>query len=110
MQLKTILNRVAKNKSFVYGKVRFCQKRGRLALAISLRPRRGSRPRCGGCGRPGSQYDRLNPRRFEFVPLWGLAVFFVYRMRRVDCRRCGVKVERVPWGDGRSPRLGVEGA
>lgn len=101
MQLKTILNRVEKHKSFVYGKVRFGLKGGRLSLAVSLRPRRKSRPVCSGCGRRGPQYDRLAARRFEFVPLWGLAVFFVYRMRRVDCRRCGVKVEQVPWGDGR---------
>src|SRR5438445_1914223 len=101
MQLKTILNRVEKHKSFVYGKVRFRRKSGRLSLAVSLRPRRGSRPVCAGCGHRGPQYDRLAPRRFEFVPWWGLAVYFVYRMRRVDCRRCGVKLERVPWGNGR---------
>lgn len=101
MQLKTILNRIEKHKSFVYGKVRFGQKAGRLALVVGLRPRRGSLPVCVGCGCRGTTYDRLAPRRFEFVPLWGLAVYFVYRMRRVDCRRCGVKVERVPWGEGR---------
>ena len=27
------------------------------------------------------------------MPLWGLLVFFAYAMRRVDCPRCGVKVE-----------------
>jgi transposase len=101
MQLKTILNRVEKHKSFVYGKIRFGQRRGRLSLLVNLRPRRGSRPVCAGCGRRGPQYDRLAARRFEFVPVWGLAVYFVYCMRRVDCRRCGVKVEQVPWGEGR---------
>ena len=25
----------------------------------------------------------------------------LYRMRRVDCRQCGVKVEAVPWGCGK---------
>ena len=50
--------------------------------------------------RPG--YDRLPARRFEFVPLWGIAVFFVYAMRRVDCPGCGVKVEKVPWCDGKN--------
>ena len=49
----------------------------------------------------GPVYDRLTPRRFEFVPLWGLRVFFLYAMRRVDCPRCGVTVERVPWADGK---------
>ena len=31
----------------------------------------------------------------------GFPVFFVYLMRRVDCRRCGVKVESVPWAEGK---------
>ena len=102
MQLKTILNRVEKHKSFVYGKMRCCRIKGQLSLEVNLRPRRGSRPICADCGQRGPQYDRLKPRRFQFVPLWGLTVYFVYRMRRVDCERCGVKVERVPWGYGRS--------
>ena len=42
-------------------------------------------------------------RRFEFVPLWGIRVFFLYPLRRVDCPDCGVKVERVPWAQGKSP-------
>lgn len=57
---------------------------------------------CSGCGRPGPAYDRLELRHFEFVPLWGIAVYLAYRMRRVDCRRCGVTVEMVPWGDGKN--------
>jgi transposase len=100
MQLTTILHRVEKHKSFVYEKVSWCKSSDRPALHIRIRPRRGSRPVCAGCGRKGPAYDRLAERRFEFVPLWGIAVFFVYRMRRVNCRRCGVTVERVPWGDG----------
>lgn len=102
MQLKTILNRVQKHKSFVYGKVRARRIKGRLSLEVRIRPRKNSRPVCSGCDRRGPRYDRLEPRRFEFVPLWGMAVFFVYRMRRVDCRQCGVKVEKVPWAHGRS--------
>ena len=47
-------------------------------------------------------YDRLEERRFEFVPLWGILVFLAYRMRRVDCPRCGVTVEMVPWCDGKN--------
>ena len=43
----------------------------------------------------------LPARRFEFVPLWGIAVFLVYAMRRVACPRCGVKVETVPWAAGK---------
>ncbi len=39
-------------------------------------------------------------RRFEFVPLWNLKVFFVYARRRLQCPRCGVKVEHLPWAQG----------
>jgi transposase len=31
-----------------------------------------------------------------------MMVYFVYRMRRVNCPTCGVKVERVPWAEGKS--------
>ena len=48
------------------------------------------------------RYDRLEERRFEFVPIWGILVFLAYRMRRVNCKRCGVTVEMVPWCDGKN--------
>jgi hypothetical protein len=35
-------------------------------------------------------------------PLWNIAVFFAYALRRVNCPRCGVKVERVPWAEGKN--------
>ena len=101
MQLKTILNRVEKHSSFVYTDVRFIEGESG-ELEIDIRPRVGSRPRCSGCGKRGSTYDTLSPRRFQFVPLWGILVFFVYPMRRVDCLRFGVTVERVPWAEGKS--------
>jgi transposase len=69
---------------------------------VQVRPRSNSRPSCSGCGRRGPAYDRLEERRFEFVPLWGIVVFLAYRMRRVDCERCGVTVEMGPWGDGKN--------
>ena len=46
----------------------------------------------------------MRPRRFEFVPLWGIAFVLVYAMRRVQCPRCGVTVEAVPWADGKCHR------
>jgi transposase len=36
------------------------------------------------------------------VPLWGIAVFLVYAMRRIDCEVCGVKTEQVPWAEGKN--------
>jgi transposase len=101
MQLKTILNHVQKFKSFVYGEVRWEENDGEAILVVEIWPRRNSQPICSGCQRPGPGYDTLDPRLFEFVPLWGITVFFIYMMRRVDCRRCGVKVETVPWAEGK---------
>ena len=103
MQLKTILNRVEPFKSFVYGKARWVEGTGRPTLEVEVHARKNGRAICSGCGRPGPGYDRLPERRFEFVPLWGIAVYFVYAMRRVDCRSCGVTVERVPWAARKKP-------
>src|SRR5436190_11613609 len=101
MQLQTILNRVEKYKSFVYGEIHFREAGGRLELEVRVRSRANSRPICSGCGKKGPGYDRLAARQFEFVPLWGIAVFFVYGLRRVECPTCGVTAEAVPWCQGK---------
>lgn len=101
MQLTTILNRVQKFKSFVYTAVHFVGDAQTAALEIDVRARANGSALCSGCERPGPGYDRLGVRRFEFVPLWGIKVFLVYAPRRVDCPRCGVKVERMPWASGK---------
>ncbi len=100
MQLRTLLNRVQKFKSFVYKDVRFSEE-DEPALLITVVPRANGRAVCSGCDEKRPGYDKLGERRFEFVPLWGIAVFFLYVMRRVDCPRCGVTVEAVPWAYGK---------
>ncbi len=102
MQLQTILNRVARHSSFVYGTPYWSEDPLRPMLEVPIRPRSNSRPLCSGCGKRRPGYDRLKERRFEFVPLWQIAVVFVYAMRRVDCPTCGVVVEQVPWSTGKS--------
>ena len=98
MQLKTILNRVEPFKSFVYGKVQWVEGTARPTLEVEVHARKNGRAICSGCGRPGPGYDRLPERRFEFVPLWGIAVYFVYALRRVDCPKLR--------GDGGASALG----
>lgn len=102
MQLTTILNRVERHKSFVYEKATFVSDALRPTIEVAIRPRSGSRAICSGCGRRRPGYDRLSMRRFQYVPLWQIAVVFVYALRRVDCPTCGVVAERVPWSDGKS--------
>lgn len=101
MQLKVILNRVQPHKGFVYDS---CELKGgkRPVLEVTVRADKRTSPTCSGCQQPSSGYDTLEQRRFEFVPLWGICVFFLYAMRRVDCRKCGVIVEAVPWAVGKS--------
>lgn len=103
MQLKTILNRIEPCKSFVYGKARWVESASRSTLEVPIQSRKNGQPICSGCNQVRPGYDRLPPRRFEFVPLWGIAVYFLYALRRVACPTCGVRVERVPWAEGKSP-------
>jgi transposase len=103
MHIKTILNRLQKHKGFVYGDERLLEEDGQMILEVPIRARRRSRAVCSVCGCKSPGYDTLPERRFQFNPFWGILVFFVYAMRRVDCPRCGVKVERVPWAEGKSP-------
>ena len=73
----------------------------RTSIEIKTRPRKGSTIICSGCHQPAPGYDHQPERRFEFIPLWGIAVFLLYCMRRVNCKSCGVKVEEVPWASGK---------
>lgn len=102
MLVKTILHRVQRHRLFVYSAIRLLEVLGEPLIEAEIRPRANSRPTCSGCNRLGPGYDSLPPRRFEFVPLWGIPVFFVYAMRRVDCLSCGVRVESVPWAEGKN--------
>jgi hypothetical protein len=71
MQLKTILNRVEKYKSFVYGEVKLLKEGDDLRIEVKIEARANGRALCSGCEWPAAGYDRLAERQFEFVPLWG---------------------------------------
>lgn len=102
MRVRTLLNQCYKFKSFVYVNERLEQNANGACIIVDIEARKNGRPLCSGCQKPGPLYDHQpEPRHFEFVPLWGMAVFFCYVMRRVNCRNCGVKVERVPWCEGK---------
>lgn len=101
MQTRTILNRIVKHKGFVYGRERWGPADRPLCLEIPIFADKRCRPHCSGCGQARPGYDRLAERRFEFIPLWGIAIFFLYALRRVDCASCGVVVEKVPWAQGK---------
>jgi len=101
MHIKTILNRVQNFKSFVYSSVHWVESATDPTLEAVLLPRANGRAVCSGCGRRRPGYDTLPVRRFEFIPMWGIKVFFVYAPRRVNCGGCGVRVEQMPWVSGK---------
>ncbi|WP_316157522.1 ISL3 family transposase [Cupriavidus sp. BIC8F] len=99
MLLTRLLNACHHIPGFVYEGARLCE--ATQSIEIDVRPRKGSKPICSCCSQPAAGYDTLTQRRFEFIPVWGFAVFLLYTMRRVDCRDCGVKVEALPWANGK---------
>jgi len=104
MHLQSILRRIHPIPGFVYDDVELRESHGAVvSMHVTIRPRQGARAVCSSCLRKRPGYDTLDVRHFAFVPLWGITVFLIYAMRRVDCRRCGVTVERVPWGNGNAP-------
>ena len=102
MLLKTVLNRLQKFKGFVYCHVQLIENGEKLSIEVGIRPRKGSAPLCSWCSRPGGHYDTQPERRFRFVPLWGIPVWFLYRPRRVNCQHCrATAVESLPWAVGK---------
>ncbi len=100
MLIKTILNKCYHFKSFVYGACHLNRKEDKLF--VEIKPRKNSKPECPECGKRCAQYDTQRRRRFEFIPFWGIRVFFEYRPRRVNCPEHGVHVECMPWAQGKS--------
>ena len=101
MRIKTILNNGLKFKRFYFGKACFDEKKENIFVKIIARS--NSKPLCSACGTPSPGYDTLPERMFEFVPMWGYRVLFLYAMRRVSCPKCErVVVEKVPWSDGKN--------
>ena len=104
MQLKTIFNYVTDYKPFVAEDVKLIVNESQAMVEITMRARENGLPTCSVCGKRCKGYDtRPTARRFDSIPLWMIPVVLVYTMRRVDCPTCGVRVEQVPWAEGKSP-------
>lgn len=56
-------------------------------------------PRCSGCGRVVPAVYDGRERRWRHLDMAGMVTSLRYRLRRVDCPRCGVCVEMVPWAE-----------
>ncbi|MCA9730163.1 MAG: ISL3 family transposase [Candidatus Eisenbacteria bacterium] len=66
-------------------------------LVVDVRSRGRRRPRCGLCGVRAPGYDSIGQRKWRHLGIGGLRIWIRSRLRRVNCARCGVRVESVPW-------------
>jgi transposase len=101
--VKRLLNRTHPVPGFTYASVALDDRLGGLELCVELAAHRQRAARCSECGAPGPTYDHLPCREWRHVPLWGIPVCCHYAPRRVACGRCGVRVEAMPWNEGKRP-------
>ncbi len=102
LKVRTILNRIQPHAGFVFHDIRLWSQRGQPErLEIIVRAHAGMSRRCSQCQRPAPGYDQLEERAWQHVPLWGIAVWFRYAPRRVECPAHGVVVEHLPWNEGK---------
>jgi transposase len=101
----SLLQQVLPLKGFRYQSAQWVkdvgpERKGIVEVKLAARARAAAC--CSRCGRPAPGYDRAVQARFwQFISLWAIQVYFVYAPRRVECRRCGVRVERLPWATGK---------
>jgi transposase len=104
LNIKTLLNVKEKFKGFVFKNTRLIEKNNTRRIEVDVVARKGSKGQCSQCGAEGATYDHLPQREFLYVPLWGITVYLLYCMRRINCKNCdSLKAESVPWSDGKSP-------
>ncbi len=92
MRVNTLLRKLVDVSGLVVDGARF--RSG--GLEIDVRPR-WWRPRCATCAKRAPQYDRRPPRRWRHLPFGPWLVWLVYAPRRVQCPRCGIGTEQLPW-------------
>ena len=103
LQVKTVLNRIQRFRGFIYKDVRLTQNGQVLRIEVKVKAHKQIKATCSRCRRPAPGYDTLPERPWLFVPLWAIAVYFLYPPRRVTCAEHGVVVEHIPWSDGKRP-------
>jgi len=66
-------------------------------VRIRLEPSRQS-ALCSSCGAARRQHhDHVGERRWRAQDAFGVRTVLTARLRRVNCRQCGIRVEAVPW-------------
>lgn len=97
MRITTVFRRLLGVISMCVDDVRL--KGEELVLDVSPRWRR---PRCPMCGEAGAIHETREPRFWRDLAFGKTVTLLRYAPRRVDCAKCGVHVEDVPWAAPRS--------
>lgn len=74
------------------------ERRTSAGIEVQLAPTRESAV-CAGCGETKRRTldTKHRARRWRHLDGWGLPTLVIAPVRRVRCRWCGVRIERVPW-------------
>lgn len=94
MRATTMLGRLLKIN---YARVTNCEFTDK-ALIVDVEPTMRI-ARCSGCGCRARKLNDSRVRTWRHLDLAGMELYLRYRLRRVDCVRCGVIVELVPWAE-----------
>lgn len=71
-------------------------------VQIRIERRGPRRYPCSGCGQRTSFVRSARDRTWDDLPWAAHPVTLVYRQRRVQCRRCGIRTERVEFADAKA--------
>ena len=102
MLVKTVLNHCHKFNSFVFTKVSLVENDHSESIIVNITARKNGKKLCSKCKRVCKGYDRMSSRLYQFVPLWGIVVYFRYARRRVQCPIHGIVAEYIPWAEGKN--------
>src|SRR5260370_37388749 len=74
------------------------ERRTAEGIEVDLVPTRESAV-CSGCGETKRRFHdtKHKARRWRHLDAWGIHTVVIAPLRRVRCRWCGVRTERVPW-------------
>jgi transposase len=97
------LNRIQHFAGFVYDDIRLADEGKAQQIKVRVSAHAAIKPRCSHCLKTAPGYDTQPRREWLFVPLWAIAVVFLYPPRRVNCPEHGVVVEHIPWSAGKRP-------
>ena len=75
---------------------------GTARLRIRIERRGIRRYWCGGCGRRTGRVRSARDRTWDDLPWAAHAVTVVYTQRRVVCRHCGIRTERIEFADAKA--------